>query len=159
MDVRVLGGDDWPTWRDIRLEALRESPEAFGATYAHEREFTEGLWRGPLEDREAVSVLASGDGGPEGMAAGFQDLPGFLHVVAMWVDPACRGRGVSHALLGAIEAWADPRGLRLHLDVSTANRVARRSYERFGFVVTGETSPLREGSCDLKERMVLEGRA
>lgn len=156
MDVRVLGGDDWPAWRDIRLEALRESPEAFAATYAHEREFTEDLWRSRLEDPEAVSVLAAGDLRPEGMAAGFQDLPDFLHVGAMWVDPARRGRGVSHALLGAIEAWAGPRRLRLHLDVSTLNGAARRSYERFGFVVTGETSPLRDGSSDLKERMVLE---
>ena len=156
MDVRVLGGDDWPAWRDIRLEALQESPEAFGATYAHEREFTDDLWRGLLENPEAVSVLASSDVKPDGMAAGFQDLPGFLHVVAMWVDPACRGRGVSHALLGAIEAWAGPRRLRLHLDVSTVNGAARRSYERFGFVVTGETTPLREGSSAMKERMVLE---
>ena len=156
MDVRVLGGDDWPAWRRIRLEALQESPAAYGATYAHEREFTEDLWRSRLEDPEAVSVLAADDDEPEGMAAAFQDLPGFLHVVAMWVRPACRGRGVSHALLGAIEAWAGPRGLRLHLDVSTVNRAARSSYERFGFVVTGETSPLREGSSDLKERRMLE---
>lgn len=168
MDVRVLGGDDWPAWRCIRLEALRESPEAFGSTYARERAFTEELWRSRLEDPHAVSVLASPDGPAAGtadasaagmaagMAAGLQDLPGLLHVVAMWVDPACRGRGVSHSLLSAIESWADTRRLSLHLDVSIVNLAARHSYERFGFVPTGETSPLRVGSKDLKERMVLE---
>ena len=156
MDVRVLGGDDWRGWREIRLAALRESPEAFGSTYARERDFGEDQWRSRLEDPSAVSVLASAAERSVGMAAGFQDLPGFLHVVAMWVAPTWRGRGVSHALLAQIESWADARGRRLHLDVSITNLAARHSYERFGFVATGETSPLREGSADLKERMVLE---
>ncbi len=32
--VRALSEDEWDEYRSIRLEALRESPEAFVATYA-----------------------------------------------------------------------------------------------------------------------------
>jgi hypothetical protein len=34
--VRVLHEDDWPDYRDVRLAALQESPQAFLATYAEE---------------------------------------------------------------------------------------------------------------------------
>jgi GNAT superfamily N-acetyltransferase len=152
--VRELGGDDWPTWREIRLRALADSPGAFGSTYAREVAFTEQDWRRRLSG-DGVGVLVEDDGVPVGMGGGFPDLPGFLHVVAMWVDPAHRGRGVGHAVLRGVDAWARPRGLRLHLDVNTTNAAARRSYEQFGFVLTGETRPLREGSGEVVERMVL----
>jgi GNAT superfamily N-acetyltransferase len=153
--VRVLGGDDWPSLRDIRLRALRDSPSAFGSTYDHEVGFTETHWRGRLESDDSLSVLAELDGRPIGMAGGFPDLPGLVHVVAMWVEPGARGRGVGHLLLGAVEDWANSRGLGLHLDVNTRNATARRSYERYGFRATGETRPLREGSAELVEQMVL----
>ena len=39
--VRVVDGDDWRTWREIRLRALRDSPSAFGSTYAREEALTE----------------------------------------------------------------------------------------------------------------------
>jgi GNAT superfamily N-acetyltransferase len=152
--VREVGGDDWPTWREIRLRALADSPSAFGSTYARELAFTEQDWRRRLSG-DGVCVLAEDDGRPVGMGGGFPDLPGFLHVVAMWVDPAHRGHGVGHAVLRGVDAWAQRRGLRLHLDVNTANAAARPSYERFGFAGTGETRPLRDGSDEVVERMVL----
>lgn len=153
--VLEVGGDDWRQWREIRLRALLDSPDAFGSTYAREVGFTETDWRRRLEASDAVSVLALDGGRPIGMGGGYPDLPGWLHVVAMWVDPTARGRGVAQSVLDAIHGWAGPRGLRLHLDVSTTNPGARRAYERYGFTVTGETRPLRAGSTELVERMVL----
>ena len=153
--VRVLGGDDWPAWRDIRLRALQDSPDAFGSTYAREVAFAETDWRRRLEDPDAVSVLALDGPRPVGMGGGFQDLPGWLHVVAMWVEPGARGQGIGQRLLSTIHRWADSRNLRLHLDVSTASPRARQVYERYGFRVTGETRPIRSGASGLVERMVL----
>jgi GNAT superfamily N-acetyltransferase len=157
--VRVLDGDDWAAWRDIRLRALRDSPAAFASTYDRERSFTEADWRGRLEDPDSVSVLAYDDEVPLAMGAAFPDLPGLLHVVAMWVEPAARGRGGAHAVLDAIEDWARPRGRRLHLHVNTTNLPARTVFERHGFVGTGETRPMRDGSDEIMERMVLPDRA
>ena len=153
--ARVLGEDDWPTWRDLRLRALQDSPAAFGSTYARERDYTPDEWREHLNEPDEVAVVVETATGPAGLAGGYPDRPGLLHVVAMWVDPAARGQGIAHLLLDAIDGWARERGLRLHLDVATGNAVARRSYERYGFVATGETRPIRDGSADRVERMVL----
>ena len=157
--VRLAGPDDWATWRDLRLRALEDSPSAFGSTYAREAAFDEADWRDRLRPDEPtdVAVLAYRDGVPVGTGAGFGDLPGFVHVVAMWTDPAHRGRGVGAAVLAALAEWAEDHGFRLHLDVNTSNTGARALYERSGYVPTGETRPLREGSDARVERMVLGG--
>lgn len=69
-----------------------------------------------------------------------------LHVHAMGVAGAHRGRGVGHALLGAMHAAAAARGLDgLSLEVYAFNAAARAFYEREGFV--GQ-----------RERMVLASR-
>ena len=39
------------------------------------------------DEPTSVAVLAYRDGLPVGMGAGFGDLPGFVHVVAMWTVP------------------------------------------------------------------------
>ena len=155
LEVREAGGDDWPTWRELRLRALLDAPSAFGSTYERERDRPDHLWRDRLAEPDGVSVLAFDDGLPVGMAAGFQDLPGWLHVVAMWVDPSRRGLGVSHLLLDAVREWATGRELRLHLDVARGNPAARTSYERYGFVPTGESRPIRDGAAELVDRLVL----
>ena len=152
--ARVAGPEDWAAWRDLRLRALLDAPSAFGSTYEHEVGFGEGRWVERLGAKDGVAVLAWLDGMPVGMGAGFQDLPGSLHVVAMWTDPAYRGLGVGAAVLAAVRSWAAARGLRLHLDVNTTNAGARALYERSGYVGTGEVRPIREGSAELVERMV-----
>lgn len=163
--VRQTTADDWKTWRDLRLRALQDTPTAFGSTYEREASFTEADWRGRAgglanaaargDGTAGPSLLAYVDGVAVGMGGGYRDLPGWLHVVAMWTDPAWRGHGAGRAVLEHLLAWSDAEGLRVHLDVETSNGGARRLYERLGFVATGETRPLREGSPYRVERMVL----
>jgi ribosomal protein S18 acetylase RimI-like enzyme len=154
-EVRVLGVEDWGAWRDIRLRALQDSPGAFGSTYAREVGFSDQTWRDRLADAGSVCVLVADEGSPVGMGGGFSDGPGLLHVVAMWVEPSARRRGVGRLVLDALRDWAGERGLRLHLDVYSGNPGARRCYESYGFEPTGETRPVREGSTEVAERMLL----
>jgi hypothetical protein len=41
------------------------------------------------------------------------------------------------------------------LDVAEGNSAARTAYERYGFVATGESEPIREGSTARAHLMVL----
>lgn len=161
LTAHVVTGQHWEAWRDLRLRALADSPTAFGSTLEREQAFTEDDWRARLDGAlltvgasagPAVLVLAKGQ--PVAMGGGYRDLPGWLHVVAMWTDPAWRGHGAARLVIGTLEGWAAPRGLRLHLDVTVGNDAARRLYEQCGFTATGETRPLRAGSSYSVERMV-----
>ncbi|HEX4977208.1 MAG TPA: GNAT family N-acetyltransferase [Nocardioides sp.] len=164
LGARVLTGDDWRTWRDLRLRSLADAPHAFGSTWERERAFTDEEWRArvagwtdPDETVAGPAVVAEADGVPVGLGGGFRDEPGMLHVVAMWTDPVWRGRGVGRLVLDTLRSWAEERGLRLHLDVEAGNAGARRLYERYGFVATGDSRPLRPGSTYSCDRMVLRG--
>ena len=83
------------------------------------------------------------------------DLPGYGYVaddipeLGMAVSPAHRGHGIGSLLLeGCIEVAEDLGCRALSLSVEDGNSVARRLYERNGFVAVG-----REGGSDV---MLLE---
>src|SRR3954453_4900446 len=50
--VKALDGEDWQAFRDVRLAALRESPEAFASSYEAELEYDEDFWRARLARSE-----------------------------------------------------------------------------------------------------------
>jgi ribosomal protein S18 acetylase RimI-like enzyme len=148
-ELRRLGPDDWETFREIRLASLADSPDAFGSTLEREEGFTEADWRRRVSGRIHLVV----DRAPVAVGGLFAD-DGVFHVWGMWTAPEHRGRGHARSILDAL---VPPEGVvRLHVNV--ANTVARTAYERYGFVGTGELEPLRPGSDQLMELMVLQRR-
>jgi hypothetical protein len=67
ISVRVLQEDDWQAYRQVRLAALQESPEAFLATYAEEATRPEQYWRDCMV--QAHRLLAEREGEPVGVAS------------------------------------------------------------------------------------------
>lgn len=151
VELRQLTADDWELWRSVRLRALADAPDAFGSTLARERGFAESDWRRRLA---GASVVVLHEGRAVACGSAFESRAGYAAVVAMWVDPGHRGRGHSHLILDALVGWARERRLTVEIGVNRANRIARAAYEAYGFVATGRTHPLREGSeqlCDVLE--------
>ncbi|MET1059245.1 MAG: GNAT family N-acetyltransferase [Nocardioides sp.] len=155
IEVRVLRPEEWRTWREIRLRSLADSPGAFGSTLAREQGYVEADWRRWLD---GVSVLATVDGVPAALGGGFRVRDGWMQVVAMWTDPAYRRRGLAVRVLDIVVAAARAEGRRLVLDVAEGNSAARNVYERYGFQATGESEPIRPGSPDRADLMVLPER-
>ena len=140
--VRQTVMEDWRALRDIRLLALREAPYAFSSTYARESAFDEAEWhRRATRDGSFLAFLP--EVGLAGLAGGFQEEPGVVDLVAMFVRPQARGRGIGEALIDAVIGWARARdAASLHLWVTETNKPAVRLYERCGFTVTAERQPL-----------------
>jgi hypothetical protein len=61
------GRDDWARVRALRLAALADTPDAFGATLAEERDQPEGFWRERLGRAGATTFVASVDGRDVGL--------------------------------------------------------------------------------------------
>jgi len=151
-EVRSLDPDEWAVWRDLRLRSLADAPDAFGSTLERELAFVEADWRDRLG---SIAVVAFVDGTPAAMGGGYRVRPGWVQVVAMWTDPVFRGRGLARNVLDEIVAASRAVGRRLVLDVAHGNSAARTTYEHYGFVATGESGPLRDGSDLLVDTMVL----
>ena len=139
LELRHLIPDDWPTWRAVRLEALREAPQAFSSTLE--------AWQGPGDTEErwrqrleavALNVVAEVDGTAAGQVSGTApDHGGTVELISMWVDPSVRRRGVGAALVGEVVAWsAQQAGTAVRLAVREANAPAIALYERCGFALT-----------------------
>lgn len=43
--VRRVQPDEWQLWRSLRLQALADSPEAFGSTLEHTRQRSNSYWQ------------------------------------------------------------------------------------------------------------------
>lgn len=150
------------TFKVIRLQALAESPWAFGSTYAAESQLPEAEWR----DRAArctkegyVGYFAMEEGEPVGIVRGTPDDedPGVAWVESMWVAPSHRRCGVGELLIGEVIAWAEGRGLKaLLLDVTRGNEPALRLYEKLGFVKTGITKPYPNDPNLIEDEMSLD---
>jgi GNAT superfamily N-acetyltransferase len=108
--VRALGEDDWQDYRSVRLAALKDSPQAFVATFEEEEAFDEALWRERMKrserlvaelDGKAIGVVSIGQAREEG-----EDAEHVGELFGLWVAPEHRGTGVATLLVeeGADEA-------------------------------------------------------
>jgi Acetyltransferases len=145
---------DWNRFRELRLAALLDAPDAFGSTYESEVAREEADWRWWIVGEDGRSsgrtFVDERNGRLTGMATGmvFVAEPTIVNLFGMWVRPHQRGGGVGSALVEEVRRWASERGAeRIVLRVAEENDRAVRLYERGGFVARPqERSPLREGS-------------
>jgi len=154
--ITRIGEDDWRVWRDVRLAALADTPEAFGSSAEQEQALPEDAWRGMI--RTAAIFVATAAGTRVGVAAGLpRESAEERGLGAMWVAPPWRGRGVAAALAGAVIAWARSAGCaRIGLWVPADSPRARRFYQRQGFRASGQARPFPNDAMRVIDEMVLE---
>ncbi len=141
--VRETVMADWQALRDIRLLALKEAPDAFSSTYAEQVAFGEADWRQRIARGGTFLAYIPGVHEPAGLIGGYQQAPGTVELISMFVRPQARGRGVAEALIDAVIGWARERNATsVHLWVTETNKPARRLYERCGFSLIAERQPL-----------------
>jgi ribosomal protein S18 acetylase RimI-like enzyme len=165
MNIRPLTEADAPRYRPLRLRALREHPEAFGALY---EDYASRPMEATLERLRALSpedvIIGAFDGDTLVGVVGFQrePYPKSRHKGMIWgvhVAQEAQCRGIGRALLR--EAIARARALdgveQIQLAVATTNTAARRLYRALGFEAFGvERQALKHGdSYTDEEHMVL----
>ena len=160
MRVREAKSGEWELYRDLRLSALEDSPDAFRTLYAERIDVPEDDWREQYERGVAadgfVTFVAEADQAVGMTMAMIRD--GRLDIFGMWVAPEARGIGFGRALLEASFTWGKIRGAQsARLAVTIGNDIGERLYANAGFEPTGETEPLRDGSeltCAWLERPI-----
>ncbi|RJX37625.1 GNAT family N-acetyltransferase [Paenibacillus pinisoli] len=140
VQIRSIAVEEASLLWDLRLEALRTSPEAFGSSYEEALETPPEAVRAKIEETANQFVLgAYADGQVIGMAGFLRETArktrhkGFIWGV--YVKAGYRKHGAGRALIGGIlERARQMDGLeQIQLTVVTMNTGARNLYESLGF--------------------------
>jgi len=160
--VERLHPGDEQRLRAVRLRALAEDPDAFYRTLADDEPQPPQFWTRWLTAPGQVVLVARLGDRDVGLAALVPDrrAPDERAVVAFWVDPAVRGRGVARALLVELVSRAELDGVpAVSLEVADSNAAAITLYADLGFEPTGETGafpPPRGHVTEHRRRLVLD---
>ena len=137
--ARLLSEAEWRACRDLRLEALRESPESFVASYDEEFQYDEDSWRERM--RHARWLIAERDGkavGIVGLGGNDQD-PQAGEIFGLWVPLQARRSRVGWDLVRASAEQAAADGSRqLYFWVGSNNGPAVAFASAFGFRPTSK---------------------
>jgi ribosomal protein S18 acetylase RimI-like enzyme len=161
MEIRPLNADDGMLIRRVRLASLADAPYAFGVgSHAEEAALPEAYWHelaaqvGGKDpkwgDRCAAFVMLDGEEAC-GTATCYlcPRVPRRAWFTAAWIDPRYRRRGLGRELVETALAWAAERGAdHLRLWVDDTNPAAAEFYRALGFVPTGTSQPISEGSIE-----------
>jgi ribosomal protein S18 acetylase RimI-like enzyme len=145
MELRELRADEGLAYREIRLRALREAPDAFASTLEEESAQPELFWQELIAQtaeamEAALLAVDRGDGSLGGttFVRLNPDPPHDGYVGGMWLDRDLRGQGWGDALLVTAERFSQRLGSKnLELWVGASNPPALRFYERNGYQLTG----------------------
>ena len=143
--IRLMLPHEWHLHRDVRLQALLDSPHAFVSSYEMEAKRSNCEWQQLIE-----TALASGKNHvylaeSDGMVCGLVWCKlsvidtGLAEIFQMWVNPKYRGMGVGEKLLqAAIDCARSHRVDRISLEVTVANYAAAEFYQSQGFKLFDE---------------------
>jgi len=145
--IRLARAEDLHAYRQLRLEALKNHPEAFSSDYDVNlarppiESWAEGL-NASLGDESTAMCFAEAGGQLVAMGGAFQEKsPKTAHngtIFAIYVKPEWRGLHLGEAVVAACEEWARLKGIsNLHLAVASVNTPALQVYLRSGFRVYG----------------------
>jgi len=158
-----LGPEDWLILRDLRLSALRESPDCFLSSYDRERhfgrhrwlaEFSRGDWHIALSDGQAAGLM--------GVTREPGDPASQCYLEYLWVVPQARGTGFALSFLLDVLGQLRAAGVTtVLLWVMDGNLPAARLYEKAGFESVGQPVPLaaRPGRSEQLYRLELAAPA
>ena len=162
-NIRPFEPQEWVKYKALRLQALADSPDAFGATLDNEQARSNEEWSGRLAKGATseweLPLVAEVNGEPVGLTWGRIDPanPEVATLYQVWVAPTHRGLGIGKMLMDAAVAWAKSMYVRyVDLGVTWGDTPATRLYLRTGFEPVGQPQPLRPGSELLGQRMQLK---
>jgi ribosomal protein S18 acetylase RimI-like enzyme len=143
MEIRILEPNDAVSYRELRLKALKEHPEAFSSSYEEEKDYPLDNFKnrlnfghfftfGAFEDKKLIGVVTL-------ILEIRTKIKHKANIVAMYVYPENRKFGIGRSLL--LEAIKKAEELnvieQIYLSVTSSNEPAKRLYQSLGFKTYG----------------------
>jgi ribosomal protein S18 acetylase RimI-like enzyme len=137
--IRKISDGEMDLFRQIRLEALKNEPDAFASIYEDWVRFSDAEWR----KRMTIPIfVAFAETRPIGLMALKQLQQSRMRhratLTMVYVNKCFRGAGLANALLDTAIRYAKEIGIRqIELGARADRTAAIRFYKRAGFEVIG----------------------
>jgi ribosomal protein S18 acetylase RimI-like enzyme len=139
IEIVQLCPDQWELYRDLRLEALRNEPVAFGSSLEEEVGLPKEAWIKRIPN----ALFALAEGKPVGIVVIRREdrikTRHTAYINSMYVTEKCRGQGLGVRLMTAAldSLKTSPDILKVRLSVIAPQVQAFELYTRFGFSPIG----------------------
>lgn len=139
--VKKLDKNDWGDYREIRLEALKNEPDAFGSDYSEYKNKEDSYWVDRLSlsgEENGRSFLCAVLDNNNFMSVGgaYQDENNEWNIIAIYTKKEFRGIGAGSLLLSRILEELKNRGIKeVFLRVNVERAPAISLYKKFGFKI------------------------
>jgi ribosomal protein S18 acetylase RimI-like enzyme len=144
MQIRILELNHAAIYRNLRLEALQNHPEAFSSSYEEEKEFPLEKFESRLREQDSFTFGAFDNEQLIGVVTLVLEkktkLKHRANIAAMYVDPEKRRLGIGKSLmLAAInKAKTMEYIVQIYLTVTSNNEPAKKLYYSLGFETYGK---------------------
>ena len=135
---------NWQLYKSIRLETLKQEPQAFSSTHKDALTYPDSKWKEILNDNQSVYLLVSKETHVIGVGRITFSDPDELDYVAVlggiYINIAHRKRGMGQKLIEHLIDIAKQREniKTVKLDVKKTQLAAINLYAKLGFVKVGE---------------------
>lgn len=146
ISIHRLLPSEWRRYKTIQLEALKQDPQSFGASFKKWKDFSDEKWQERPSNPDSIIFLALNEEEPIGLTGiHFEKENGdrVAHIWGMYVSPDFRSLGIGKSLMeAALEAVKENQVNKATLMVNSEELPAIRLYEKMGFDNRGTTDYL-----------------
>lgn len=142
-----LPPERWEEYKNLRLEALKNEPTAFAASYEEKASKEDEYWQNQLKkfqdaDEDSMWFAEVSDklvGLTGWYRSNTEKLRHSASVYAVYVNPKYRGKGIAKELIKKVleEVESKPEIVKIDLNVNTKNEAATNLYKKLGFEIVG----------------------
>ncbi|MDB5034703.1 MAG: GCN5-related N-acetyltransferase [Chlorobi bacterium] len=162
VSIITLPPERWREFRALRLQALKEEPQAFGSSHEGNLAYPDQYWIDRLINVEKGMgdiLFAEDNGTLVGLMGNYfpQETPDTAVVVMVFVQPEKRGEGIAGVLLETLlnRLRDRPEIERAALTVNVEQKAAVALYTRFGFTII-RTTPDMMGDGNIYDEYIME---
>lgn len=147
MEIISVIESNWEELKSIRLAALKDSPNAFSASYEVALGFSEEEWRSRARGTDGRHFFIAKNGLVSIGVIGGLYKTGEYEVISLWVSPEQRGNGVAKMLINSVIQHAKALNKSsIFLEVDANNISACKLYEKHGFSLVSTTDCVVNGT-------------
>ena len=145
IEITKAGAEAAQRLRSVRLAALKDTPDAFGAKHEDELLFSDSQWQDRLKYTYWCFVVADGvDIGLLAVDKADKDRNSDCWLSSWWISDAFRGQGVAQLMMEWVIKLSRENDWKIiGLGVWPENLRARSAYKKLGFLEADKPLPSR----------------